>query len=1096
MKPIKILFGIFVIVFGVSLNASAYTVRTWDGGGDDNDFSTPENWEGDAAPWGDDGLTFDGSTRLTPYNNWGGIISYGIITFNSTGFDISTMHSLLLNSGITNNAGLSNAFSANIGLQHHQSFTNNGTLLTFSGHVAIYDQTLTVTGSGATNMSAIIDYGHGGDLIKSGNGTLTISGACTYAGGTTISAGSLAYGAGGALDDDGAINVSGGILDISSYSDTVGDVTLTSGSIIGTSGKLTGNSYVVEDGTISAILAGEGALEKTSGGTVTLSGANEYSGGTTITTGTLVGMVATLQNRNITNNATLCFERDTTAEEYTHIISGTGIVEKEGDNTLTFSEASTYTGDTKINEGTLQCGANNVLSTSTDVVVEAGAVLDLNDHSDTIYSVSGAGNVTLGSGTLTTISSWESLEFSGVMSGTDGSFVKNANGTLTLTGENTYTGGTTVSNGTLVFGAHNVLANSSPVLVSGSSVVLDIDEYSDIVGAVTFEGGWHSEIKGTAGVLTGTSYEVQYGTVSAKLGGEGKLTKTTDHQVTLSGANTYTGGTEVSVGALTLGVDNVLANSGAVTISGGTLDIAGYSDIVAVVTLTSGEITGTDGVLTGTSYEVQSGSISAILAGEGALEKTTEESHVYLSGANTYSGGTTVSAGTLRGTTTSLQGDITNNANLWFDQGTDGTYSGVISSTGEVEKAGEGNVTLSGANTYGGGTTISNGILTGTTTSLQGNITNSATVCFNQSTTGTYSDVISASGALIKSGEGTVTLSGENTYYGGTTISAGTLKGTVATLQNQNITNNATLCFERDTTAELYSAVISGSGAVIKSGDNTLTFAGENIYSGGTTVSGGTLTGTPTSLQGDITNDATLCFINDGTYSDEISGSGALIKSDNGTVTFSGTNTYSGTTSINASTLSVTGSIANSATTINDGGKLIGSGTVFNLTVADGGTFSPGLSPGTLNAGPTIWQSGGTYLWEINDATGTEGDDPGYDWLNITGGLNITATSESKFNLDLSTMGTAADNFDNSQDYSWVIATASGGITGFSADKFDVDSTLFTNSLGVGNFSISQNVNDLSMNFNAIPEPSTYALFGIGLLGLIVGWMRKQRRKL
>ncbi|MDP8263139.1 MAG: autotransporter-associated beta strand repeat-containing protein [Candidatus Ancaeobacter aquaticus] len=226
-------------------------------------------------------------------------------------------------------------------------------------------------------------------------------------------------------------------------------------------------------------------------------------------------------------------------------------------------------------------------------------------------------------------------------------------------------------------------------------------------------------------------------------------------------------------------------------------------------------------------------------------------------------------------------------------------------------------------------------------------------------------------------------------------------------------------------------------------------------------------------------------------YSGIMSGTGSFSKSGSGTMTLSGANTYSGETTINADTLSVTGSIANSAATINDGGKLIGSGTVFNLTVADDGTFSPGLSPGTLNAGPTTWESGYT----INDAIGTKGDDPGWDWLDITGGLNITATSEpfEEFMLMLSTMGVDASNFDNSQDYSWVIATASTGITGFSADKFNVEKFAFTNDLGGGSFGIEEVGNDINLTFTAVPEPSTYALFGIGLLGLIGGWLKKQK---
>jgi len=234
--------------------------------------------------------------------------------------------------------------------------------------------------------------------------------------------------------------------------------------------------------------------------------------------------------------------------------------------------------------------------------------------------------------------------------------------------------------------------------------------------------------------------------------------------------------------------------------------------------------------------------------------------------------------------------------------------------------------------------------------------------------------------------------------------------------------------------------------------------------------------------------------VESGTISAILAGVGALTKTAAGTVTLSGANTYSGATTIDIGTLSVTGTIADSAVAINSGGTLIGSGTVGDVVVASGGTFSPGLSPGTLNSGAAVWESGGTYLWEINKATGLKGAPLGlgWDWLDITGGLSITATSGSKFNLDLSTMEVDASNFNNLQDYLWVIATASTGITSFSADKFDIDSALFTNALGGGAFGISQSGNDINLTFTAVPEPSTYALFGIGLLGLLGGWIRKK----
>jgi autotransporter-associated beta strand protein len=146
-----------------------------------------------------------------------------------------------------------------------------------------------------------------------------------------------------------------------------------------------------------------------------------------------------------------------------------------------------------------------------------------------------------------------------------------------------------------------------------------------------------------------------------------------------------------------------------------------------------------------------------------------------LSGNNSYGGGTVVSAGRLIGTTASLQGAITNNAAVEFAQATSGTYAGSMTGSGSLTKTGAGTMTLSGNNSYGGGTVVSAGRLIGTTTSLQGAITNNAAVEFAQATSGTYAGSMAGSGSLTKMGGGSLILSGSSTYAGATTVSAGRL---------------------------------------------------------------------------------------------------------------------------------------------------------------------------------------------------------------------------------------------------------------------------------------------------------------------------------
>ncbi|MDR3381569.1 autotransporter domain-containing protein [Cupriavidus basilensis] len=303
--------------------------------------------------------------------------------------------------------------------------------------------------------------------------------------------------------------------------------------------------------------------------------------------------------------------------------------------------------------------------------------------------------------------------------------------------------------------------------------------------------------------------------------------------------------------------------------------------------------------------QASDGTYAGSISGTGALVKAGAGT-LTLSGANHYSGGTTISAGTLQGDTNSLQGNIINNAALVFNQGTDGTFGGAISGSGSLAKAGAGTLTLGGTNTYSGGTLISAGTLQGNTTSLQGNIVNNAALVFNQGADGAFNGAISGSGSLAKTGAGTLTLGGANRYSGGTVISAGTLQGNATSLQG-NIVNNAALVFNQDT---------------------------------------------------------------DGVFAGALSGTGTLAKNGAGALVLTGNSSLGGATTINAGRLAVNGSNAASSFQVNSGATLGGNGTVGSVTVASGGTVAPGNFIGTLNvAGDIRFAAGSTYVAQIN-ATG------------------------------------------------------------------------------------------------------------------------------
>ena len=201
-----------------------------------------------------------------------------------------------------------------------------------------------------------------------------------------------------------------------------------------------------------------------------------------------------------------------------------------------------------------------------------------------------------------------------------------------------------------------------------------------------------------------------------------------------------------------------------------------------------------------------------------------------VTGANTYTGGTTVNAGTLQGNATSLRNTIVNNAAVVFNQTAAGTYAGAMWGSGSfTTKIGAGTLTVSGANTYSGGTTgITAGIISGTSTSLQGSILNNATVNFNQAVAGTHSGAISGSGVLTKSGAGTLILTGANSYTGGTSVTAGTLQGSTTSLQG-NIASSSAVCVRPNRVWHLRRRVV-GYGLADQDSVGCLTLTGANTY--------------------------------------------------------------------------------------------------------------------------------------------------------------------------------------------------------------------------------------------------------------------------
>jgi len=789
-------------------------------------------------------------------------------------------------------------------------------------------------------------------------------------------------------------------------------------------------------------------------------------------------------------------------------------------------------GGSVVVSGTLSRGVNGTLTLNQGGTLQIGSEDGLN-HPFSIAS--GTSGVLVGdlnyAGTLKFAQNSNGVGGSNVstyaddLSGT-GDLVKTGTGTLNLTGSNSYTGGTTIEQGMISLGSARAIGTTGTITFNGGALQATASNTTDYSARFSSAANQQYAIDSNGRNLTLASDITSTGGSFAKLG-SGTITLTGENILTSGtvAAGTLNGSTRGIAFSGTLGVANgaelrfdqatsdtfagSLAGGGTFTkLGAGALTIGGSSSNTGAWTVSNGALIGTTASLKGpitnnaqVKFEqTTTGTYASVMSGTGSLSLI-DTGAVTLAGANTYSGGTIVADGTLIGTTTSLQGAITNNSLVKFDQSTSGTYAGVMSGGGRLTKLGSGTVTLSGTNTYSDGTTVSTGALIGTTSSLQGAITNNAAAIYNQSTSGTYAGEMSGSGSLTKLGSGAVTLSGANTYSGGTTVSAGSLIGTTSSLRGA-ITNNALVTFDQSTSGT-YAGIMSGSGALTKLGSGTVTLAGTNTYSGGTTVSTGSLIGTTSSLQGAITNNALVTFdqSTNGTYAGIISGSGALTKLGGGAVTLSGNNTYSGGTTVSAGTLLINGNLANSAVIVGNGATLGGSGTIASLVdVLAGGTISPGNSPGLLTVGSLDLEVGSSTFMQIfgsGSAAGAAGTD--YDQIAIStpSGLGYGGTLDidfantvnfaniTTFNL-FRFIGSASGGFGS------VVTTGSGRYAGL---------TLTDNGRGIWTgvaldgsqtLTFSQSTGQLQIA-KAVPEPSTWAM-ALTAAGF-AGWTARRRKR-
>ena len=843
-------------------------------------------------------------------------------------------------------------------------------------------------------------------------------------------------------------------------------------------------------------------------------------------------------------------------------VSDGGTLTKSGTGTLHFEGRNhTFTGGITVNDGKLSYDNSPRSYIASSPLTVNGGLVSARIESFTVTELSGSGGVievqrrrlTVNQATDTTYAGII-RDLNGVVSDGNGTaFTKTGSGTLTLSGNNTYSKNTTVSGGTLEVSG----ALYSGGTVAGSSVTVS-------AGTLDVTGAGSLGLGAVFGVNIANSGTINYNSttdqeISGIISGTGVLTKDNSSTLTLSGANTYSGNTTVSGGTLQIGgagklqtdatgfySGDIAIASGATfqysssasntaarydgTISGdgtlikdgstSTLRLQGTTS-VANIEINQGtlRVQGNVDALGGAGTTVTigaSGSENAILQYAGSnLTYTTKAAIVV--GAGSTGTKTILNGGTnnVENTTITLEDDV-----IIDDSGTF-TLGGVISGTGGLTKTNSGTTTISVTNSYTGLTTVNEGTLvidnsTGSARNFGAGdieINNGATLQ-TTSTGGGQTRLQSRTITFGSSGGNTIDIGGPNTRVGGTTFvttggSTNFITGAAIDISTSAIYNVSDGTDDVDLQV---SSIIQRSG-ITKNGNGTLSLTNtNNLQSNAININAGTLeiAGAGKLING--SSDYSANINNDGifkynttasqSFASIISGTGAIEKDNTSTLTLTGANSYSGNTTINNGTLIINGNqgSATGSMTINVSGTLGGSGTIGASLLTVNGVIAPGNSPGTLATGSQLWNDGGSYLWEINasnDAGGTIGTDPGWDWLDITGTLDLSLLSTGGFTIDIDSLTSGniagdAVGFDTwtkgnpgDVDYSFTIATASSGITGFDADNFTLDSSGFSNAPS-WDWQIVLSGSDLVLEAYAVPEPSSTALLGLGGLALML----------
>ena len=751
-----------------------------------------------------------------------------------------------------------------------------------------------------------------GALEKTDFGTLILGGANSYAGGTTLTGGTLQISSDTNLGGAGGLTFNGGTLH------TTADIASARAiSLIGVAPIQTDAGTTLS---LGGVITGLGSLSKTGSGTLTLTAANSYSGGTTVSAGTLqVGAGGTSGSiaGDVTNSGALAFYRSDTLA-YAGVISGSGTLTQMGSGMTVLTGDSIYSGITTISAGTLQLGSGGTTGSITSASVTNNGTLAI-DRSD-------------------------SFTYSGTITGTGG-FNQIGSGTTILTGGNAYAGATNVNAGTLLINGDQSAAGGLTSVASGATV-----GGSGVIGGnlTVANGATLAPGSGSAGALTvnGNLNLGASSTLAYEFGQSNVVGGPLNDLTTVHGNLTLDGSINVTVtpgGSFQQGLYRIISYDGTLTDNGLSLGTLPGGTLATVQTSVAHQVNLLNA--TGTTLNIWDGAAGpandGVINGGNGTWQNSAGNHNWTDGTGAINAGFTDGAFAIF---TAAPGTVTIDNSL-----------GAVSASG-LQFAVDGYrltgnpLTLAGAQALvrvGDGTAAGTGY------------------------TATIDAALTGSSQLAKSDLGTLVLTGANSYTGGTLIEAGTLRvgsdanlgdtagglafdggtlNTSATLTSARavtLASGGTIQTDGGTTAT-FNGIVSGSGGLAKTDTGTLILTGANSYGGATQVSGGTLlvNGDQSAATGPTTVQSGATLGGTGRIGGNVSVLDGAALAPGGAA--AGTLAINGNLNLGANaTLNYRfGQAGTAGGALNDlvtvGGNLTLDGTI-NVTATPGGSFGPGI---------------------------------------------------------------------------------------------------------------------------------------------------------